>query len=222
MLPAYEIGALTESDAEKFEQHVLECDACLSALKELQPYNEILRLDTETRGNLKVISGNALDSGRRSGSIVQYIWPDTPLVFRPAISYFLVLLLLGILLWPTDGRETKESPVTIDNVGQVQIVTFAGIRDGSEQGFSLSDTRRCLVRFLYTKADKGKPYRVAIENESGETILTEDGFRFDKNKTGYYLVPRSVMSPGKFTLKLYDPTTSVSDILLEFDFFITN
>jgi len=220
-LHAYEIGALSEKDAESFEQHVLECESCLLALKELQPYNEILLLADETRQDLKEYSDALLEAENDSKTWKNYIWPKTPILLRPAFTYSVILILLAVICWPESTPPESELSGVTDSTHQIQILTHAGNRDIPKNGLSLSDKRKCLLQFYFAKAAKDKPYRVIIEDENGEIILAEDNFHIDKNKTGYLLLSRAVLTPGVFTLKIYDPSVSTTTSQMEFGFHIS-
>ncbi len=220
-LHAYEIGALSEKEAESFEQHVLECESCLNALKALQPYNEILLLADDTRRDLKKYSDSLLETERDKKTWVHYLWPKAPIFFRPAFTYAIILVLLAVICWPDLTPEQDQLSAVSTTTHQLQILTHTGNRDISQAGLSLSDKRKCLLQFYYAKADKDKHYRVTIEDESGETILAEDNFQIDKNKTGYLLLSRAALTTGVFTLKIYDPLVSTTTSQMEYGFHIS-
>jgi len=146
--------------------------------------------------------GEGLSFWRRTW---QYLWPDVPVVFKPAVIYVLVLILLyptltGVFTSPT-GR-----------FGQLQSISLSPLRSGGTEAFSASLGRDGVVSFFYRNADPKGRFTVVIKDADGSIIMEDKAFTaFDDLKIGWLIFPAGLMKPGRCTLEVFDPEAGPSD-----------
>jgi len=98
LLHAYEIRALSDSEIERFEIHLLACEYCFNEVSAFRGESSLLASDE----GVKAIVREAARKFRPPESIAKrlwrYIWPDVPFVFKPAFVY-LVLFMISLPIY---------------------------------------------------------------------------------------------------------------------------
>jgi Asp-tRNA(Asn)/Glu-tRNA(Gln) amidotransferase C subunit len=200
LLHAYELNALSEEDTERFETHLLECEHCFNQLKNFEQEAVLLSSDDEVK---KIIREAVVEEFPRSESFLKrlwrYIWPETPLVFKPVLAYIVILLMILPAYYGL-----KRSPE--QRIMSVQQISLIPDRSGEESLFKVSAGGRGLIRFVFREAIAGEKYHVVIQSEDGRVIFQDDSFdKFDEYGTGLLSLPLAKAKPGSYRLLITDP-----------------
>lgn len=197
LLHGYELRILSEEDWERFEIHLMSCESCMSDLADFDRRAEFLRSDPEA-------VAETVRAAEPTGSLVngrwrQWLWPDTPLVFRPAFLLFVILM----LIYPVYRGVAPDSN---SRLGAAQVINLVPSRSPNEAVLSISSGRDAVVSFIYPGAVLGKAYQVSIKAETGKVLLFDSNFSgFDRYETGTIIVPARLMKPGNYFLEINDP-----------------
>jgi hypothetical protein len=203
LLHAYELKALSDEDVERFEIHLLECEFCFEQLKDFEVAADLLVSDKEVKELIKEYA--PMESSHPEPylkKLWQNIWPETSLIFKPALAYLLILLLILPAYYGLK-RSTQEEirPIT-------QTINLMPFRSVGEDVFKISLGKDGVISFLFEDAVAGQSYQVAIESEDGRVAYKNDTFReFDANRTGRLLLPLVKMKIGNYSLVITDPRT---------------
>lgn len=198
LLFAYEIGALGPEDIDRFELHLLECEHCFDAAQRFSRYAKMIREDEIIAGEV----AKSIDSDARSLSVgkrmKQYFWPGSPLPFRPAVLYLIII----IMLYPAYTGIFHPRP---RGFSQMQSINLSPTRASADETFSLSAGRDGLIVFIFDGAIPGRKYTITIVSDDGSTIYVDDSFTaFDNFATGRLTFPLELMKPGEYRLEIYD------------------
>ena len=149
----------------------MECDYCheeLKALRREAPYlssnEEVLALAAQ-----HITAGNADKSFSRR--LWEYLWPQVPLLFRPAISYLAVLAL--VLVGPWIARLTMQ-PTASPAAPMVALSAHRGANHVEE--LSKEAGRSYNVGFHVPRTEANLIYSVVIRRVGGETVKRFDQF----------------------------------------------
>lgn len=195
---AYEIGALSVEDTEKFEIHMLECEACYEEVSQFDDAAELMRSDVEIRREVR----QAADAGETRPSLVstliKYLWPETPLVFKPAVAFFA----LALLVYPAyRGMQGSGD----SGLREIQSVSLLPNRSLSNASFLASPGQDGLISFVFPGAEVGMEYRLVIESSDGDEVMSIDSFTgFDQYETGRIVVPLGRLDDGSYRLVISD------------------
>lgn len=212
-LLAYESGELEPDEREKLRAHVEICGTCQASLRLIERMRQAAT-ETEADSAGKQAIGGATDSTRReavskprSGSIFaglkEFIW-------RPAIAYALMLLLLypayrGLLV-QRSKPELSETPLPSIPMGTSQTITLesSDLRgtEAKPNVLTLSSSDRFVMFefFVPIRATATVQYAASLQGTSGslfrvEPITSKDG------KGNFNLVcPQEVLAPGSHVL----------------------
>ena len=97
LLHAYELGVLSTSDVDQFETHLLDCEYCFAEIRQFVDEAELLKSnEAVVREVAGGIEREASGGGKKSvaARLWSRLWPDTPIIFRPAAALLLVLILI--------------------------------------------------------------------------------------------------------------------------------
>ncbi|UCG60433.1 MAG: zf-HC2 domain-containing protein [Candidatus Zixiibacteriota bacterium] len=195
---AYELGALSVEDTEKFEIHLLSCESCYEEVARFDQASTLLRTDMDVRREARM----AAEAKERQPSLVtnllRYLWPETPLVFRPAVAFFL----LALMIYPAyQGMKDGDSELR-----QIQSISLIPSRSIATAVFNEASDHDGLISFVFPGAEVGKKYRLVIEDTDGTEVMSIDNFTgFDEYETGRIVVPLGRMSKGTYRLVISDP-----------------
>jgi hypothetical protein len=203
LLLAYELGGLAEVENERFETHLIECEYCFDELQSFQSEASLLSNDEEVR---QLVGQSAHEVSTKSRPLLkrlwQYLWPDRPVIFRPALAYFLVLLMIipayrGLM----DSSENM--------IRTVQTVNLLPDRSIDEGVFIIGMGSDGLLSFVLRRALPGHVYTITIESSAGETIFRDENFsNFDEYETGRLILPLTQVDPGDYRLIIIDPSSA--------------
>ena len=198
LLHAYETDGLSDHQREDFELHLFQCDHCMKEVSEFDRAASLMRDDGAVHD---VIARAVKDSGKTEAwslKLLKLLWPKTNPFLRPAVIYAVVMLLLYpayIGLRSTDSGDIRE----------VQTLNLNGTRSSTSETFSA--VRDVLIRFRFHGAESESIYRVTITSETAEVVFRNDSFAgFDESEVGSLLIPAGTVKPGRFTLKVEDPS----------------
>lgn len=199
LLHAFEIGALSKQDAERFEDHLLECDFCFNEAKEFGPSADLMRRSTKFRD----IAVSPKDNAERPAQLLRrfwrYLWPDAPLAFRPGLSYLLVLLVLVPAYYGL--RHSSDA-----DIRPVQTMTLLSDRSTDEAAFRISHKGDGVISFYFDGAILDSAYEIIVEDESGTEIFRHESFgHFDMYGRGELLFPHVRMKPKRYRLLITGP-----------------
>jgi hypothetical protein len=200
LLLAYELGGLSEQENERFEIHLIECEHCFNELKGFERESSLLSQDTDIKDLIGQSVGEIqAETKSLLGKVWRYLWPETRLIYKPALAYFLILLMIVPAY-----RGIMES--TDSQVRTIQNVMLLPDRSVSDNVFKLGTSQDGLISFVYRGAQSHREYTVIIETENGREIFRDDDFTgFDDFETGRLLLPLDGMEPGVYLLVISDP-----------------
>lgn len=197
MLHAYELKALNESDSEKFELHLLECDFCFNELSSFNDQAAFLLNDRHVRQMVELQSRQQEQSADRRKSFWSYLWPvDSPLVLKPAFAYALTVLIVILF------------PLTINNgvkngIGEIQSIGFMNTRSNDTSVFYKDKSSHGIINFLVSNAENYRNIKVAIINAKGQIIYFDDDYAgIDNMGIGKLYLPLKELEINQYTLEL--------------------
>lgn len=194
---AYELGTLSVEDTEKFEIHLLSCESCYEEAARFEKASTMLRTDVDVRREVRL----AVEGKEHQPSVVtgllRYLWPETPLVFRPAVAFFL----LALMIYPAyQGMKSEEG-----GLRQIQSISLIPSRSAATAVFNEASDHDGLISFVCPGAEAGKEYRLVIEKQDGTEVMSIDRFTgFDEYETGRIVVPLGRLSQGTYRLVISD------------------
>ena len=194
MLHAFELNQLPPGRQEQFEVHLLSCDYCFEQVRTFDNVASLLRNDKDVRE--LVASAVAAEEPTRSFGqrLRDLLWPDN-VVFKPALSYLLILLLafpayIGI-------RSMQGTPVT-----ESRSLLLTGTRGGADQVVSTAQT--AVVLFRIDGAQAGQSYRVTVESASGALVYENDRFSaFNERELGTLVFEPGRLAAGEYTIRVF-------------------
>ncbi len=191
MIHAYELGALSTENTERFETHLLNCPFCFDEIKRFEASAMLLRSDEVVQNEIRQSSK---PSARQR--LKEYLWPKRPLVLRPA----LLILLIVILAYPAyRGIVQSYHPA----IAPVQTIVLTPMRTSSAPVLHLSLHRDGVISFLYRDAGPDMQYRITISAEDDRVIMTIPSYdAFDEYGIGSILFPAELMRPGSYRLEI--------------------
>ena len=198
MLHAYELNQLPDDKKEIFEQHLLDCGFCFDEVRKFEKVSDLIIGERDVRETIK---GVVAEETRKAGSsfwqkTLELLWPQTRFVLKPAVAYFLILLMaypayLGI-------RKARENEIR-----QVMPLNLVPNR-ASSASIERSD-KDILLTFVFSGADPEGTYTVEIESAGGEIIYLNKNFQgFDKYGAGRLILPATKVTKGEYKLRIID------------------
>jgi hypothetical protein len=200
LLHAYELKALSEEDEDRFEVHLLECEHCFEELQAFEQKAALLTSDDDVKGLvLEAIEARPIATESLRRRIWRYLWPKAPVLFRPALAWVVVL----VMIVPAYLGLHKSR---ISQIGSPQKIVLVAEKSAGDRYFDISLRRDGLIRFIYRDAVAGRSYRVFIESAAG-TIFYEDARfdDFDEYGQAELSFPLGRMRPGLYRLVVIDP-----------------
>lgn len=198
LLHAYELGALSEQEAQQFERHLMECEHCLEEVRSFEETSRFLRDDAACRELAKETNGEVEVQGRkpRPGWFLRYLWPPVPIVLRPAFSYSLVIVAIVL----TAGSIRHHQPVV---PGQHIILTAT--RAAEEPTLQLGASPCGLVLFEFQGGRPGKSYFVQVTDPHRRVVYEDSSFtNMSSRETGALVLNLDAADPGIYRLVIAD------------------
>lgn len=216
LLHAYEVDTLPEEDLERFEIHLISCTYCFKQVHEFENVASVLREDEDVRSLVRGASRQPVrEPGEFWMTLWRYLWPEAPLVMKPALVY---LLALALLVPAYHGFRGGKGPD--QTIHPVQMLNFFPLRDAEEKVFTRTAGEDGMISFYCMGTVPGNPYQVIIKSEDNVIIFQDDHYdRFNEQSTGWLSLPLTTMSPGKYTLSISD-TDPQSRTVQEYSFLI--
>lgn len=196
LLHAYEINALSDDDLKKFEAHILSCEHCFEQVQSFETESEILRADAAVRREVRLaVDAKKVTRPSLVSGLLRYLWPDTPLVLKPALAYFAIVL----LAYPAyKGIVSGGGP---DGMREIQSISLIPSRSMTNAVLHSTGGKDGLITFVYPGAEVGKEYKLTIERDDGTIVMTNDAFAgFDEYETGRVVIPVDRMDDGDYRL----------------------
>jgi hypothetical protein len=180
LIHAYELGLLSDDEAERFEMHLMQCDHCVSLLKNSALRTDLFRSDSQVRAD----------------KLRQYLWPNVPLPFRPAVALLLVLL----LVYPAYRGLRQSGAVDIVAVKEIGLVDS---RTVGIESTTLAAEESAVLTFVYSQYRPGFTVAVRIIDESGRLLYENTTFEgFDQFQTARLFLPGKIFQPGEYRLQV--------------------
>ncbi|UCD63618.1 MAG: zf-HC2 domain-containing protein [Candidatus Zixiibacteriota bacterium] len=196
---AYELGALTGEEAERFEVHLLSCPECFEEVRKMEAESFLLRTDMSVRREVRQAVDRTAPGPSLARRLFTYLWPETPLVFRPAVA----LIAFALLIYP--AYLGVRGP---DDVGirEIQSITLVPTRSSTDQVLKARTGHDGLIAFVYPGAMVGKEYHLTVESEDGTALMSTETFTgFDRYETGRIVIPLGQLKKGTYRLTVKDP-----------------
>jgi hypothetical protein len=214
LLYGYEINILSDQQVEQFELHLLECEHCHNELKSFEREAALLSSDIE----IKTLADRYARGHSRSLSVVgkiwQYLWPDVPFPFKPALAYLLIVLLIIPAYLGLKGP-------AVAPVREYQQVIHLSSTRAVTPVLTKSTSDNALLTFRCEGCRQGEVYRLVIRSQDGATIYANDRFAgFDEREIGNLSLAISKMDPAEYLILVSDPSAGASLPTQEFRFWI--
>ncbi|SYZ73286.1 hypothetical protein TRIP_C21404 [Candidatus Zixiibacteriota bacterium] len=194
LLHAYELGVLNDDDVARFEIHLLKCRHCFEEVISFANESAVLHSDKKVK---RVVGREFRENSWRR--LWQSLWPDKPVIFRPALQ-ILIVLLLAIPIWYLHYRAVEKQ------VRPFQTLSLLPMRSGAPHDYRLSSGEDLLLKFVFENAVPGNKYHLLITDKAGKEFYQEDEFdRFDKYGVGQLLISNESLKPGIYHLIIEDP-----------------
>lgn len=194
-IAAYELQLLTEEESMQFELHMMNCDYCLRQVKDFD--ETALTLRKSTRARKLVARSVSPNLGRLSGikASWRYLWPDTPLLLKPAILLFSILL----MIYPTFvGIGLKGR----NNIRLVQSISLMPTRSVTKI-FYLTSDKDIVITFISPEASLGSFHKVSLRSADSSIIFSDQIYtEIDDNQVGRIIVPVSLLESGQYILEI--------------------
>lgn len=195
---AYELGALSVEDTEKFEVHLLNCESCYEEVSRFDQASTLLRTDMDVRCEARMAAEGRERRPSLVTSLLRYLWPETPLVFRPAVAFFL----LALMIYPAyQGMKGSDS-----GLRQIESISLIPSRSTATAVFNEASDHDGLISFVFPGSEVGKEYRLVIEDTEGTEVMSIENFTgFDEYETGRIVVPLGRLNKDTYRLVISDP-----------------
>jgi len=201
MLHAYETGVLSEHDSEAFEVHLIECRYCRNEVLRFETASTMIRHDPTFRDIADSIESSKPEPKSFFKSILSFLWPNTPLIFKPAIGFLLILLLaypayLGVMV--------QTGSISVESIGPGErVMTLSAYRSISVPSFAADESVRIdlSASYQYIEYD-GRPLIIRIVSvETEKEVFRSDDWQLSQELR----IPANSLDPGKYSLELEDP-----------------
>jgi len=207
LLHAYELNALAEADAERFELHLLECEHCFREVEAFGCEVAVLRTDEGIKAAARKSSRENLVekflrrfSGGRKTAVPK------------ALAVIAALLILAIPAYLVLNK-----PAMLGG-GELQSLTLTQFRSGTPPlKISLGDKAR--IEFAFREAAPGKSYLVRIMSVDDSLAVESHEFsEFDEGGMGQLVISLRDKQPGIYSLTIIDPNVKPVMPLIEYNF----
>lgn len=211
LLSAYELGLLSEIEAERFEIHLLTCEYCHHELTEFAQHAATLQKDHRALASLRPLVPHASNRPSRWSTIKEYLWPNTPLVIRQAILLLVIAALASPpLLTVMSDESSVPKPVPVD------VVTLVPERAAS-RGQATVEGHGLLIQFVYPEAQAGQSYLVRLHRKDDRGASLEQEARFDGAGLGFLYFAES-LPDGSYRLSIFPKFDLSGKPLAEYGF----
>ncbi|MCP4633886.1 MAG: zf-HC2 domain-containing protein [candidate division Zixibacteria bacterium] len=208
LLHPYELNALSEDDAELFELHLINCEECYNRVRNFESKSHTLL----TNDGIKDIVAGPNSEGWTEQSFMiriwKYLWPNFPILFRPALVYSMLILILIPIYFSLNDNDS-------DSIRSIQSIMLMTIRSSDSAVFKIKGSEEGILCFFCDGVNPGKGYQVSIKSSDGNEVYRDNNFTgFDDYEMGRLLIPICQMDSGNYCLEIKDP----SDTLVNYEF----
>ena len=197
LLHPFELNQLNDSDREAFELHLLSCDHCFTEISQFEGVAELLRSDQDVRNIIQDAAYEANEKVPFWSRVRSSLWPSTNFFFKPALSYFLVLILaipayVGIRQWRSQ------------DIQGVQSLVLTGVR--STSGNKVRSDGPLVVMFRIEGARAGAGYRIKVRTKDDRIIYSDNNFSdVNDREMATLLLDTGSYSAGTYFIDIHDP-----------------
>ncbi len=191
------------------------CSSCLEHMQLFSENAHILREDQEAIDIItRAITKGDTQARLSKNSILDLLWPKVTLLFRPALLYAIIaLLLIPTLKWMLQENSTLEA--------RIQTIHLVGLRSQSNAAFSRALNLDGIIVLVCNETRPDSRYEITVSDNEGNLILWVPDFdRFDILGTGYLLFPKEKMLTGSYTLEVSQTLDTEHTTLKTFKFSI--
>ncbi len=201
LLPAYELQTLSDDDAKTLELHLMQCDHCLEEALSFEEEAGALRTSDRAREAIRQIAAKSEEKESFWARLLGYLWPQTPLVFRPALTWALVVALAV----PAFNSLTSLDDAT-DAARPAQTIRLVGMRSATGNILSIESGLDGAIAFAAPGFSEGTEYNAIVLDSAGvETLRLENFGTIDRAGMGQIILPHAMMQPGLYSLVVTDP-----------------
>ncbi|MCK5126277.1 MAG: zf-HC2 domain-containing protein [candidate division Zixibacteria bacterium] len=214
LIHAYELGLLSEEKSECFEQHLMKCDYCASEVKDFSPRPAMILKDPFVKNEIRRLDNSISVKSSFLNKIWTYLWPNIPVILRPAIPVLLVLL----LIYPASRGLHFTS---ISSVKSIQSIQLFPVRSKTVKVPISMAEQDIVVSFVYEGSVLGKSYYIDIKDDSRKIIYSEQSYKnFDEYDRGHLLISGNLLQQGRYCLTISDPNGNTISNIQEYRFTI--
>jgi hypothetical protein len=187
---------LNDPDREAFELHLLSCDHCFTEVSKFEGVADLLRSDQDVRNIIQEAACEANETVPFWSKVRSSLWPSTNVFLKPALSYFLILLLavpayVGIQQWRSRG------------VHSVHSLVLTGVR--SAGGNKAAAGQPLVLMFRIEGAQRGSSYRVQVSAGADRIIYSDNDFtNINDREMATLLLDGGAVQVGHYTIDIYD------------------
>jgi hypothetical protein len=214
LIHAYEIDGLGEEARLRFERHLMVCPSCFGKVKSLAEASRVMCRSARVRAMVENYDQDSERSFSLTKKLRQWLWPPTPLVFRPGVIYAIVGILLLFLIISLPAY--FETPDSIRTVQTIRLLPTRGLDDNTLYKDSKSEG---LIIFGVPEANYGEEYSVLIElSGADKTLYREDRAAVDQNGLGKVVIPLAKMAIGDYHLRILEKGSENPIAVVEYRF----
>jgi hypothetical protein len=190
MLHAYEICALTDEDAEKFEVHLLKCRSCFDKVLRFSASADLLRKDRSIRKEVERAMGGVTKHGTFGQKVRQHFWS------------VVAVTIIAMLLYPAwVGLKRFDGP----KIRAIEVIPLVPTRTASSPINQPTVGNDFLLNISFDTDAAGKDFVVLILNAESDTLYMGDvRSETDSTATEAVLVPYETLSQGGYRIILMD------------------
>ena len=180
MLYAYELGMLSDEDAQAVEHHLCHCDHCFKNAQEFKDFAELLR---------------------RSPFIRSEIRAEAKASSRTGVARFLLIAATVIAL----AIPVYRFVIRPDRPELVQSLDLAPLRNNSAAVLDLERGGTAEIHFVVEEPTTTGQYRITISQRDGTIVYSNSDFSgFNEFGQGTITVPVSTFDTGYYMLTVTD------------------
>jgi hypothetical protein len=213
LLHGYELGLLTDDETGRFEEHLLSCEYCFAELKRFEEQSRLLQSPAVVGVERIASEVEAAVDESLGERLKRWLWPETPILYRPALLLVIILL----LLYPAYlGLFRQDARLAVRPVAELSLLPT---RSSGAEAPVVGAGQPVVIEFVCYDSQPGQPYRVRILDERGEVVYGIDEYRgFDQYETGRLLLGADRLRPGAYRLVVDDFLTKPPRLLHEYAF----
>lgn len=207
LIHAYELDALSEDDAQRFEIHLMECEHCFREVDSFKSQAEVLCADEGIRAAARERSrwsfGQGLGNRMASGG------------GRPVTRVLAVIAIFLIIIIPVYLGLIH--PV-LSGDGKMQSILFNDHRLGVDP-LSISEGDKASIDIIFEDFAPDKTYLIEMIHLDDSLIAESWPFdQFDAGGRGSLIISLDDKKPGLYILILRDPNVKPAVPLREYPF----